>query len=506
MKDKNILLKGLSKFVDERNIKKVRLLFKEFHASDIHEEVKNWPIEKVILLIRLLKEEEAAEIFAEFTSEHQEQIINALTSTEIAEIFEELYTDEAIDILDDLPHKITRRVLKVSDSKTREKINSILRYDKNEVGYHMVVDYVAIPLGITIGKAKELISDQIENDDLEIVGNIHVYDKNTSEYIGYITPADVISQDPKIKIDTLVERIEPIRTNDDMNIASEKFERYDLTAFPVVNSKNKFVGLIEADDIIERYRDVGNAVLDQVAIKAYNKKYFDITVWESFKSRIPWIVSLFIIGTLTQIIILLFQNWWISIGFFESGGGAIASIGVMAIATCLSLSSSITGSAGNTGSQTSATLVRALALDEIQKDQYMKAFWKELKISFWIGLVIALTAFIRIFIIWFAFGNIYSFTGKGWISAEWALYLLLIASITSISFLLTIVLGNIVGCSLPLIGAKNNWDGAIFSGPVQATVVDVLTILIYFSLTTIIFVILKNSGAIDGLEPWPKVS
>lgn len=502
MKNKELLLQGLSKFVDERNIKKVRWLFEEFHPSDLYIEIKDWPIEKSILLLRLLEEDEAAEMFAEFKPEQQETIINALSSEEIAEIFEELYTDEAIDILDDLPHKITRKVLKAADGETRTKINSILRYDKNQIGYHMVVDYVAIPNGISIGKAAKLITSQLEVDELEIVGNIFVYDKKTSEYVGYITPADIITHEDNQKIDDFINSIEPIKTNDDMYHASKMFKKYDLTAVPVVNSKNKLVGLIEADDIIERYREVGDNLLDQAAVTKTIKPYLEISVLDLLKSRAGWIIALLLIGSISQIIVLGFQKIWMAEGFLADPNSTVStlttsSLCIFAITTAMSVSSSINDSAGNTGSQTSSTLVRAIALGHVGRGSYGKALLKEMIVSFWLGLIVAITAFIRICFIWSLFGE-FGTINKGPANIEWVAYMLLIAFIASISFMITIIIGNFVGATLPMIADRYDIDGAIFSGPVQTTVVDILTMLIYFSLTTIIFISLE--GQLEGIN------
>ncbi len=491
MKDKKVLIQGLSKFVDERNVKKVRLLFEEFHPSDLYEEIKDWPIEKAVLLLRLLKEEEASDLFSEFNTDQQEEIINALTSEEIAEIFEEMYTDEAIDILEELPAKITRKIIKAADSETRSKINSILRYRTNQVGYHMVVDYVAVPSDVTLKKAKEIITSLLNVEDLEIVGNVFVYEKESGEYVGFITPADIISGKDTDKVEDIVESVDPIRTSDDMSAASSAFNKYDFPAIPVVNSKNKLVGVIEAEDIIERYRDVGNDLLEQAAVKKIGKPYLETTVWEMFKARIPWIIALLIVGTLTQMIILGFQHIWAGAGVFDSGNltGAVelTSIATLSIATAMSMSSSINDAAGNAGSQTSSTLVRALALGEIGKGSYSKAMWKEFSVAFWVGLAVMVTAFVRINVVWALFGY---FGGYGQAAVTWEVfgYMMLISMVASASFWITIIIGNLVGAGLPIIADKFDIDGAIFSGPVQTTVVDIITILIYFSLTTIVFI------------------
>ncbi|BDU67417.1 MAG: magnesium transporter MgtE [Candidatus Tyloplasma litorale] len=491
MKDKKILLQGLLKFVEERNVKKVRHIFNEFHPSDLYKSIKDWPTEKAVLLLRLLKEEESSILFSQFNPEQQERVIEALTSDEIKELFEEMYTDEAVDILDELPAKITRKVLKVADKKTREKLNSVLRYEKNHVGYHMVVEYIAIPLGITIKEAKNLIAKQINIEELEIVGNIFVYDKKTESYVGYITPSDIISNSNDELIDGNVTKIKAIKTSDYMSSAEKAITNYDIPAVPVVNSKNKIVGVIEADDVIEWYEEASEAVLEQAAIKVIDKPYLEINVLDLFKSRVPWIIVLLVVGTLTQIIILGFQSIWVQAGIFEAGSqsGAIELSGICAlsIATAVSLSSSINDASGNSGSQTSSTLVRAIALGEIRKGNYLEVLFKEFKVSILIGLSVMIAAFIRIIIVWLFFGYFGGF-GNSWVDGTTAGWMILIAFVASVSFLLTIIIGNFVGAVLPIIADKYKIDGAIFSGPVQTTVVDIITILVYFSLTTAIFV------------------
>ncbi len=506
MKDSKVLLKGLSKFVDERNIKKVRLIAKEFHPSDIYKEIENWPTEKAVLLLRLLKQDDAADLFMELSPDQQENLIKALTTEEISELFDELYIDEAVDILDDLPPAIIFRVLKAATPETRQKINAILRYEKMQTGYHMVVDYVSIPNEITIKEAKNLIKTQINDEELEIVGNIFVYNKNTKDFMGHLRPDDIFANEDTKKIDKFIVQTKAVNPLEHISKAENLISKYDLSSLPVVNLQNKLIGVIELDDIIEWYEDVEEATYEQAAIKVISKHYFEVTIFELFKHRIPWIVSLLLIGIFSQIIFVGFQKIWISNGLMEDPGNISGSIGsltgsalaIFAISSAVSISSSISGAAGNTGSQTSSTLVRSLALGEIQKGNYLKALQKEFIVSVLVGITVMFFAFIRINLVWLIFGEFGGY-GRGSATSEWTSWLMLIAFIASISFLITIVIGNFVGSCLPIIANKYNIDGALFSGPVQTTFVDILTILIYFSITTAIFVPLSNSGILNSI-------
>ncbi len=480
MKEQKVLIKGLSKFVDERNIKKVRLIFDEFHPSDIYEEIKDWPVEKAVLLIRLLKEEDAANLFAELNPDQQENVINALSSEEISEIFEELYTDEAVDILDELPANMVRKVLKASDAETRSKINAILRYDENHIGYHMVVDYVAVPTGLTVRQVKDEIKKQINSDDLEIVGNVFVYDADNGKYVGYITPGDIIANENTTKISKFIKKVTPVTTSVTLAEAEAAISKYGLSEIPVVNTTKRLVGVIEAEDIIEWFEDVADQAFAHGAVKVTEKTYFDTTSFEQFRSRIPWIIILLIVGSVTQIIITGFQILWSYNGFMGAANeGLIFELAPLTISTAIAMSTSINGTAGNTGNQSSSTLVRAIALNEVVPGTYRKAIKKEFFTANLVGLACFFTGFIRILVVWGIMGQFSDPDISSHIAG-----MMYIALIASISFYITIIIANMVGTTLPMLAKKFNIDGAIFSGPVQSTIVDIMTIAIYFALTT----------------------
>lgn len=506
MKKENILLKGLSKFVDDRNTKKVNLIFSEFHPSEIYLEIKTWPIEKLVLILDLLEDRDSADLFLQMSLKKQSKLIDVFSYEKINEIFEEMYIDEVIDIIKNLSPKFSKKVINSVEVKTKQKINKLLKYDKNKIGYHMVVDYVSIPNDVTFKKAKILIKKQIKKELLEIVGNIFVFNLKTEEYIGYLTPDDILVNDDDKKIEESIQRMQPAKTNDLLSNAQDLFAQYNVSSIPVIDSRKKLVGVLEAEDIIERYEDAEENIFEQSAVKIIDKPYLEITSFELFKSRVPWIIILLIVGTLTQIIALGFQSIWINNGLISSSTTsgdaavvALSGIATLSITTALSLSSSINDAAGNSGSQTSSTLVRAIALGEVDKTSYGKAIYKEFKTSTMIATTVMITAFVRIIIVWAMFGKFSNIDASSHEEKMTIIsYMMLIASIASISFFLTIILGNFMGTTLPIIADKFGIDGAIFSGPVQTTIVDITTILIYFTLTTAIFLPLYNNGVFDS--------
>jgi magnesium transporter len=237
--------------------------------------------------LRLLKEEYASELFAEFTPKQQTDIIKMLTSEEIADLFEEMYTDEAVDILEELPTNITHKILASTNKEQRAKINKILRYDIGKCGYHMVVEYVSIGDNLTIGQAKEIAKNQINEEDLEIIGNIFVSSSEDGRMIGYIKPDVLIAGNDNDMIIDEIERIEGVQSTDHISKAQALISQYDIPSVPVLDNNHVIVGIIEADDIIERYEDIDEASFDQSTINVINKSYLDVTNKELIIARLP---------------------------------------------------------------------------------------------------------------------------------------------------------------------------------------------------------------------------
>ncbi len=481
-KEKQLLLKGLLKFVDEKNIKKLRIIVDEFHSSEIHNVIKDWPLNKVILLIRFVSEEQAADVFGEFEPEDQTILINHFSDEEIGEIFDEMFTDEAIDVLEELPPEITTRVLMASDRSTREKINKILRYEKSDAGYHMLVDFVIAYEKDTIKQTKSKVKKQITKDDLEIVDNIWVIGEQ-NKFVGYIKPDTLISEEETVQIADVLEYTDTIKTTSNIKDAQDIMTKFDISSAPVINNKEELIGVIEADDIIEIFKEFDDAILEQAAIVVKSKKpYLETSSWELFKARSFWIIMLLLIGSITQLIIMGFQIWWGSANPSLNEG---PSWGITAIAasTALATAATISGTAGNTGTQSTSNLIRAIALNEITEDNYEVAIKKESLYGIMMGASAAVISFVRMYVVWF----IMSLLTKGGIApfaAETAIGYLIIALVASLAFFIVIIVGNLMGTILPIAADKYDWDGAIVSGPVQTTIVDIFTFSLYLLMTT----------------------
>jgi len=210
--------------------------------------------------------------------DQQTSIINLLSHEEVSELFQEMYTDEAIDILEDLPPKIMTKVIKNTDKKTREKIQKILMYDKSKNGYHMVVDFISIPHNLTIKDAKIELKKKIKNDDLEIVGNIFIHNNDTNKFMGYIRPDDIFANEDSENISNIVTKIKPIFTSDHILKSHSAMSKYDIPSMPILDKNYKIVGVVEAEDIIEKYEENGDIVLEQAAVTSLGKPYLESSV------------------------------------------------------------------------------------------------------------------------------------------------------------------------------------------------------------------------------------
>ena len=495
MKNKKTLLRGLDKFLKEKDIKKLQDISTQIHVSQIHDHIRNWKIENILLLLRYLNKEESSKLFTQLNPKKQKICLGEFTKEEIYILFDELYIDEAIDILDELNEETKKLILDSTSPKTTKKIRKILKYNKTQSGYHMTVDYVSVPSNVTIKTARSIIKKQIKNDDLEIVGNIFAVDEEF-KLVGYVTPDDMLVATDNKKLSSFIKDVKATTTTDSVDLIKDVLGTYDIPSAPVIDSKGKLVGIVEAEDIIERYEDIEEAMLESSNVKAI-KPYMESTAFELFKSRCIWIIILLLFGTFTQIIIVGFQMIWSESGAWVSssesgvaGSATISMIATLAFSTALSVASSINDAAGNSGAQTTATLVRSLALDEIESKDYSKALKKETKVALLIGLAVAVTAYFRLFLVWGIMGQMNGITLEdfGWMNV--------IAAIACISFSVSIIVGNFVGAFLPIVSHKYNLDGAVVSGPVQTTIVDIFTFFIYLSLTTAVFVPLVQSGAI----------
>ncbi|CRX37168.1 / / Magnesium transporter mgtE / 40366:41967 Forward [Candidatus Hepatoplasma crinochetorum] len=511
MENKNLLiLKAIKKYYKEDDFKKINQLVSDIHPNlfyDYFIKQGEWKEEDYIVFLENLKIEYAAKLFANFQTNYQLELISILSDKTLKKIFSEFYIDEAVDLLEEYPYEKARYIINLLDEDQAKKITDIFKYKKYQIGFHMVLDFVAISDKLTIHEAKNDIKKKVNKKSLEIIGNIFVVDKE-NKLIGYITPDRIIVEENDKKIIDFLMPIDFIHPTDKISKAEKILSKFDVPSVPVVDKDQKIVGVIEAEDIIEMYDEIDNAFFEAPKEKYAGKSYFDFSVIDLFKSRIVWLLILLIVGVLSQIVIMEFQGVWEKNGIYGSSSEAaaviVSQIITLALFTSLSVSSSINDSAGNSGSQTSATIIRAIATGEIEQKDFGKAIWKETKVAFYLGLVISIVSFIRVFFVWWIVGSLRDIpeaaTELGWSEGKVWLWYCIIALISSVTFFLAILIGNLIGAVLPIIAYKFNSDGTIIAGPLQTTVVDLFVVTLYLGLTTAIFVPLSQNGYFDVTE------
>ncbi|BDV03310.1 MAG: magnesium transporter MgtE [Candidatus Hepatoplasma scabrum] len=505
MENKNLLiLKAIKKYYKEGDFKKINQLVSDIHPNlfyDYFVKQDNWKEEDYVIFLENLKSEYAAKLFANFQTSYQLELISILSDKTLKKIFSQFYVDESVDLLEEYPYEKARYIISLLDQDDAKKITDIFKYKKYQIGFHMVIDFISINENLTIREAKNDIKKKVNRRSLEIIGNIFVVDQE-QKLIGYITPDRIIVEENDKKIKDFLMPIDFIYPTDKISKAEKILAKFDVPSVPVVDDEKKIVGVIEAEDVIEMYDEIDDAFFESAKEKYTGKSYFDLKAVDIFKSRIVWLLILLIIGIFSQIIIMEFQNIWQNNGMYGNSTSVIVSqVVTLALFTSLSISSSINDSAGNSGSQTSTTLIRAMAMGEIEEKDFGKAVRKEIKVGIYLGLIISLVSLLRVFLVWWIVGSLREIpdaaAALGWSEGKVWLWYVIIALISSFTFFLAILVGNFIGAILPIIAYKFNSDGSTIAGPLQTTVVDFFVVTIYLGLTTAIFVPLSQNGYFD---------
>ncbi len=483
-------IKALEKFTLENKGEKVKALIDNISIADSIVFLKKWSSEKLILLFEIIDNKTKSEILYNLNSKHITFIIQNLSLNELKDVFDKLYVDEIVQILTNQPNSIKNKIYSILPKKLVDKVKSYSKYPQNTAGYNMTIDYIKVYENSSVLNALQSIKNQFSSNDSEIVGAIFVVNKQ-NVLQGMVRPEELISSMSEIKVKEIMEETPSVKVYDKLESVKKDVEKYEQSFLPVVDKNSFLVGVIGAEDIMDKIITISEKDVSEGVVNKISKPYSQQSAIDLFKARIFWIVLLLIIGTFTQIMIIGFQLIWQNAGLWNYNDGtsllaetSVSSIITLGFATSLSVASSINDASGNSGAQSSTTLIRALATNDVDVSMTKKILLKEFNAGILIGLVISVTAFFRMWTVWGIMGQYGDITS--WFVFGWYIVISLIASV---SFASAIIIGNLVGALLPLMAAKLNKDGALFSGPLQTTVVDIITFLIYLSLTTIVFVL-----------------
>ena len=408
--------------------------------------------ESLPLLFRLLPKELAAETFVEMEPDAQELLIRGFSDSELREVLDELYVDDAVDIVEEMPANVVKRILSQADPQMRREINEILRYPENSAGSIMTTEYVSLRPNMTVEEA--ILRIRRTGVDKETIYTCYVTSDRT--LVGLVTVKDLLlAQDDAQRISELMEtNVISVTTQTDQEEVAQMFSKYNFLALPVVDAENRMVGIVTFDDAMDVMEDEATEDMEIMGgMTPSDKTYLRSTVFDLFRHRIPWLMLLMVSATFTGMIITGFES-------------ALAAQVVLT-----SFIPMLMDTGGNSGSQSSVTVIRALSLGEVEPSDLPAIVWKEIRTAVLCGVVLATACFAKIMLIdRLLLGN----TDITW----------LVALVVCITMALTVLVAKLIGCTLPIIAKRLGFDPAVMASPFITTIVDALSLLVYFGIAS----------------------
>ncbi|AGR40777.1 magnesium transporter [Spiroplasma taiwanense] len=465
----------IEKLINENNIKELRKLSEDHYPQDIADALEQLEDKQIILALRVFTTDISSEIFPFLDNEIQEEIITKWNSKQIKELFDELYTDDIVDILEEMPSNIVKKILRASTPESRLQINEILKYNDETAGSIMNVDYTKLRTEWTVTKAIEKIRDK--NSINENQTTFYVVD-NLNNLKGIIELKDLIFSKGTEKIKNVMdERVLYSYTTDDQEVVVELFKKYDITTLPIINNQQKLVGIVTVDDIIDVIEEEATEDIHKMAgINPIENEYFKTSIWKMVKSRSIWLLFLMVSATLSQMVISTFMKIYGTVDSIHNSNGNwdITYIVTMLLTPLLTV---ISGTAGNAGSQSSTMVVRALSLKQVDTSDFAKVLWKEFRVASITGIILVSINFIRIIII-------YSIEYRGNLNHIELWYSI---ATLSIAMYIALICSKLIGGSLPIVAKKIKIDPAVMAAPLLTTLVDALSTAVFFSVGLIFF-------------------
>ena len=436
----------ITELLEQKKYASLRDILTEMHPADVATMFDELEKRQISLLFRLLPKELAAETFVELDPDNQEALIKAFSDNELKEVLDEMYLDDAVDLVEEMPANVVRRILQNTDEETRKMINEVLKYPKDSAGSMMTIEYVQLKESMTVSDSFQTI--RRTGIDKETIYSCYVTDQNR-HLKGIVTAKGLLLSDSEMLIgDIMDEDVISVFTTDDKEEVVQKFQLYNLIAMPVVDKENRLVGIITVDDAIDVIEQEATEDIETMAaITPTDKPYLKTGVFETWWKRIPWLLLLMVSATFTSVII-------------NSYDAALATLGLAAFMPM------IMGTGGNAGSQSSVTIIRGLSIGEIEMGDIIRIIWKELRVSLLCGITMAIATF----------GKIMLIEQPGFMTAV----------VVSLTLVATIVTAKLVGCVLPVLAKRVGFDPAVMASPFITTIVDALSLVIYFRIATMI--------------------
>ena len=446
------IIEKIQSLYGKKEFSTLKGLLSQMNPADIASVLDEVTPSQRLLLFRLLAKEEAAETFVELDSDTQESLIHAFSDTELKEVLDELYIDDAVDVVEEMPATVVKRILKNADSEMRESINALLKYPEDSAGSIMTPEFVDLKKDMTVEDAFKRI--RRTGVDKETIYTCYVCD-SSRKLIGVTTVKELLLHDYEDVIGDFMEtNTISLNTLDDQELATQLFDKYNFLALPVVDMESRLVGIITVDDAIDVIQEENTEDLQKMnAMLPTEKTYLKTSVLETWKSRFPWLLLLMISATFTGSIITGFEDKLSSLTILTAFIPMLMDTG------------------GNSGGQASVTVIRAMSLGEVTFKDYFKVIWKEIRVGLLCGSALAVVNFAKIWLV-----------DKTMFHNDEITLMVDLAICTTL--VREIVFAKFIGCSLPMLAKKVGFDPAVMSSPFITTIVDAVSLLVYFGIAT----------------------
>ena len=435
------ILDKILELLENKDFPQLGNLLKDMNPADVAELFEDLPREKMALVFRLLPKELAADAFAYMNPDEQTVLVEAFSDKELHDVVNELYVDDAADMIEEMPANLVKRILRHTDAETRVLINQILNYPKDSAGSIMTMEYVDLKRGMTVEEAFDRI--RAIGVEKETVYTCYVTDSRR-KLKGIVTVKDLLLAPKNELIRNIMEtNIIYVSTHTDKEEVASLFGKYDFLAVPVVDNEERLVGIVAVDDAIDVIQDEATEDIEMMAaITPTDKPYMKTGVFATWKKRIPWLLLLMISATFTGSIITSFE---------DALSASIVLTGFIPM---------LMDTGGNAGSQASVSIIRGLSLGEIEYKDIGRILWKEARVAFLCGVSLAAANFVKLLLI--------------------DRVTIPVAIVVCSTLVVTVLAAKLVGCSLPVLAKRIGFDPAVMASPFITTIVDALSLLIYF--------------------------
>ena len=436
---------SLNELINTKQYTTLRQDLSEMNDADVAAFLEEIDIEDAVKVLRILPKSMAADVFSYLEIENQTTFIQRLSDKDAAGIINNLMADDAADLMEEMPANIVKRLLAGASAEARRDINHLLNYPEDSAGSVMTVEYVDLKEDITVKQAIERIRKI--GIDSETINICYVLDSKRT-LVGTVALRYLLLMDEdEIIGDIMHENVVSIHTLTDQEEVAHTFQKYDFTAMPVVDNENRMVGIITVDDVVDIMEEEATEDMEKMAaIVPSDKPYMKTNAFEIWKKRMPWLLLLMVSATFTGSIISKFED------------------SLSACAILVAYIPMLMDTGGNAGSQASVTVIRGLSLDEVEFKDIFKVLWKEIRVAFMCGTVLALANFAKLMLF-----------DKVGIS---------VALVVCLTLVIVVLIAKLVGCTLPMLAKKIGFDPAVMASPFITTIVDALSLMVYFNLAT----------------------